>query len=79
MNRRYLSVAMADPLDYECIKDIGFHSNFEVKPLISTREEILNAIQQHYNLGDSVENIIHSTDGRFEDSKIEILPTVSHG
>ncbi|MFQ5580413.1 MAG: ATPase, T2SS/T4P/T4SS family [Nitrospiria bacterium] len=78
LDKRHLSVAMADPLDYECIKDIGFHTNFEVKPLISTREEILNAIQQHYNLGDSVENIIHSKDSRFKDSRIEILPTVSH-
>ncbi len=56
MDKRHLSVAMVDPLDYECIKDIGFNTSLEVKPLISTRKEILRAIEQHYHLEDSVEN-----------------------
>ena len=50
-----MTVAMVDPLDYESIKDIGFHSGLEVKPLISTRKEIIDAIEQHYKLDASVE------------------------
>lgn len=75
-NKRYLSVAMVDPLDFECIKDIGFHTSYEVKPLISTRSEILSAINDHYNLNDSLENIVSETDDTFEASKVEIIPVV---
>lgn len=77
INKRQLSVAMVDPLDYECIKDIGFNTNLEVKPLISTRKEILKAIEQHYHLDDSVENIVEETADAFKDSYLEIVPVIS--
>src|SRR3989304_8854555 len=57
-DRKYLSLAMVDPLDYESIKDVAFHSGLEVKPLISTQKEGLEAIEQHYRLDDSVEAIL---------------------
>lgn len=75
INKRQLSIAMVDPLDFECIKDIHFRSNFEVKPLISTRREILAAIKRYYRLDDSVENILHATEGLMENSTVEIFPT----
>ncbi|TAJ98661.1 MAG: type II secretion system protein GspE [Candidatus Manganitrophaceae bacterium] len=77
VDKRQLSVAMVDPLDYECIKDIGFNTNLEVKPLISTRKEILKAIEQHYHLDDSVENIVEETADAFKDSYLEIVPVIS--
>lgn len=76
-DRKYLTVAMVDPLDYESIKDIAFHSGLEVKPLISTRKEILEAIEQHYRLDDSVESILQETPDVLKDSSIEIIPTIS--
>lgn len=77
IDKRQLSVAMVDPLDYECIKDIGFHTDLEVKPLISTRKEIIKAIEQHYHLEDSVENIVEETTDAFKDSSLEIVPVIS--
>lgn len=77
INKRDLSVAMVDPLDYECIKDIAFKTGLEVIPLISTRKEILKAIDQHYSSEDSVERIVEETADIFKDSYIEIVPVVS--
>jgi type IV pilus assembly protein PilB len=77
MRKRQLGVAMVDPLDYECIKDLGFRTNLEVVPLISTRKEILKAIDQHYSSEDSVESIVEETADVFKDSYIEIVPVVS--
>ncbi len=72
-NKQQISLAMADPLDYECIKDIGFKSELEVLPLISTRKEILNAIKQNYDMSDSLEEILHASDNK-QSSFIEIQP-----
>jgi type IV pilus assembly protein PilB len=77
VDKRHLSVAMVDPLDYECIKDIRFNTSLEVKPLISTRKEILKAIEQHYHLEESVENIVEETADVFKDSSLEIVPVIS--
>ena len=76
-DRRYLSLAMADPLDYESIKDIAFHSGLEVKPFISTQKEILEAIEQHYRLDDSVESILGEAPEVLRDSSLEIIPSIS--
>ncbi|MBI5755612.1 MAG: Flp pilus assembly complex ATPase component TadA [Nitrospirae bacterium] len=76
-DRKYLTVAMVDPLDYESIKDIAFHSGLEVKPLISTKKEILDAIDQHYRLDDSVEGILAETPDMLKETSIEIIPTIS--
>ncbi len=76
-DRKYLTVAMVDPLDYESIKDIGFHSGLEIKPLISTRKEIFEAIEQHYKLDTSVEGILAETTDIVRESNLEIIPTIS--
>ena len=76
-DRKYLSLAMVDPLDYESIKDIAFHSGLEVKPLISTQKEVLEAIEQHYRLDASVEAILEDAPDALRNSIIEIMPTIS--
>ena len=76
-DRKYLSLAMVDPLDYESIKDIAFHSGLEVKPLISTQKEVLEAIEQHYRLDDSVEAILGDAPDVLRNSSLEIIPTLS--
>lgn len=73
----YLTVAMVDPLDYNSMKDIGFHCNLEVKPVVSTRTEILEAIKYYYKLDDSIEDLLRSTINDtdfFEGENIEIGP-----
>jgi len=76
-DRKYLTVAIVDPLDYEAIKDIGFHSGLEIKPLISTRKEILDAIEQHYKLDSSVEGILAETTDIVRAANLEIIPTIT--
>jgi type IV pilus assembly protein PilB len=77
LDKKYLAVAMVDPLDYEAIKDMSFHSTKEIRPYISTRKEILEAIEQYYRLDDSVEHIMNETVGEFKDSGLEISPARS--
>src|SRR3990170_8888930 len=76
-DRKYLSLAMVDPLDYESIKDIAFHSGLEIKPLISTRKEILDALEQHYKLDSSVEGILAETTDIVRAANLEIIPTIT--
>ena len=45
-----LTVAMNDPLDYYAIDDIELSTGFEVKPVIATKEDILQAINKYYDL-----------------------------
>src|SRR5690554_5831203 len=39
----YLYVAMTDPMDIYAIDDIRLYTNCQIKPVISTRESILNS------------------------------------
>lgn len=43
-----VTVAMADPLNFFAIDDVKIATGFDVKPVISTREDILSAIDQYY-------------------------------
>lgn len=45
-----LTIAMNDPLDYYAIDDIELSTGFEVKPVIATKEDILQAINKYYDL-----------------------------
>ncbi len=76
INKNQLTIAIADPLDYECLKDISFISNCEPKPLISTRRQILTAIKQHYNLDDNLEEILHDSE-KNQAGVIEIVPSLA--
>lgn len=52
-----LHLAMADPLSFEALEDVRFASGFAIKAFIATRTDILWAIDQHYHLGASIDNI----------------------
>src|SRR5512140_1451694 len=41
-------VAFANPLDYDAIRDVQFASGLEVRALVATRTEIIDAIGVHY-------------------------------
>ncbi len=72
-----LLVALADPLDYESIRDLGFSSGYTIRPVIATRKDILEAIERYYNLDSSVESIVQDSAREFEDSLIQIIPGLS--
>lgn len=45
---RVITVAMADPLDYEAVRDIVFSCGMEVRPAIGVPEDILEAMDRYY-------------------------------
>lgn len=45
-----LTVAMNDPLDYYAIDDLELATGFEVKPVIATKDDILQAINKFYDM-----------------------------
>jgi len=47
-NDRELTVAMSDPMDYFAIDELAMSTGFQIKPVIATKEEILNAIYKYY-------------------------------
>lgn len=48
IERGRLFVAMADPLNIVAIDDVKIYTGMEVEPIITTRQEILKAIDQFY-------------------------------
>ena len=47
-----LTLAMADPLDFETINAVQSSSKLEVSPQLATEQEILDAIDRYYTEGD---------------------------
>ena len=47
-----LTVAMADPLDFETVAAIRSFSGFEVRTALAPEQEIIEAIEKHYAQGD---------------------------
>ncbi len=48
IDREKLVIAMADPLNIFAIDDVRIETGMVVEPVISTKADILNAIDQHY-------------------------------
>ncbi|MEW6554008.1 MAG: ATPase, T2SS/T4P/T4SS family [Actinomycetota bacterium] len=58
-----LVVAMADPTNIYALDDIRLSTGYEVKPVVSAREDIINAIQRYYHLDtDVVEEALEGRD-----------------
>lgn len=76
IKNKCLTVAMVDPLDYESIKDLAFHSGLEINPLIATKNEINETIERNY-IDTSLENIVQETQENFNESILQIIPDIS--
>lgn len=76
LKNKSLTVAMVDPLDYESIKDLGFHSGLEINPVIASRKEILDTIEKNY-LDTSLEHIVQETQEKFDESILQIIPDIT--
>jgi type II secretory ATPase GspE/PulE/Tfp pilus assembly ATPase PilB-like protein/ActR/RegA family two-component response regulator len=53
-----LVVAMANPADYDAIQDVQFVSGCTVQPVIATRTEILDGIQEVYGTEDRMQDFL---------------------
>jgi type IV pilus assembly protein PilB len=52
-----MKMAMVDPLNHEAIKQIQMETGLTVQPLIATRSEVDQAINQHYGVTESIEEL----------------------
>jgi len=77
LENKTLTVAVVDPLDYECLRDLGFASGFRIQPVIATRKDIMEAIDRYYNLNHSVESIVQETSQDYDESLLQIIPEIS--
>jgi type II secretory ATPase GspE/PulE/Tfp pilus assembly ATPase PilB-like protein/ActR/RegA family two-component response regulator len=53
-----LVVAMANPADYDAIQDIQFISGYTVQPVVATRMEIMDGIQEVYGTEDRMKDLL---------------------
>src|SRR3984957_12304616 len=58
-----LVVAMANPADYDAIQDVQFVSGCTVQPVIATRTEILDGIQEIYGTTDRMQDFLSKVTG----------------
>ncbi len=66
-----LVLAMANPSDYDIIKDVQFTSGLTVRPAVATRTEILDGIEQHYATEDRLQEFLANVS---EPTDFSILP-----
>ncbi len=58
-----IRLAMADPLDFHALEDVRFHTGFEVLPVVSLPEPIQEAIDEHYNVAEMVNDLLGEMPG----------------
>lgn len=72
-----LTVAMVDPLDYESINDLRFHAGMAIDPVMATRKEILETIEEHYRLDSSIEKMVQASAKEFDTGSIQVVPDLA--
>jgi type IV pilus assembly protein PilB len=55
---RTLVVAMANPTDYDAIQDVQFASGYTVRPVVATRVEIVDRIQELYTADERMSDFL---------------------
>jgi type IV pilus assembly protein PilB len=53
-----LVMAMANPADYDAIQNVQFASGFTVRPVVATRSEIMDGIQEVYGAEDKMQDFL---------------------
>lgn len=69
-----LVVAMADPTNIYALDDIRLSTGYEVKPVVSAREDIISAIERYYHLDTDV--VEEALEGKEMDEEGEQIPGV---
>ncbi|MFB3855616.1 MAG: ATPase, T2SS/T4P/T4SS family [Vicinamibacterales bacterium] len=70
-----LLVALANPLDYNAIQDIEFHSGLNVRPLVATRSEIREGIARNYAAEERMADLLADVQAADD---LEIVPEDRH-
>ncbi|MCE9627040.1 MAG: Flp pilus assembly complex ATPase component TadA [Candidatus Eisenbacteria bacterium] len=58
--RKTLVVAMADPMNVAAIEDLRFHAGMFIKPVLASPSQINEAIERHYHLDTSMNEVVQS-------------------
>lgn len=77
VENKELIVAMVDPLDYESINDLRFHAGMAIHPVVSTRKEVLETIEDSYRIDTSVEKIVQASAKDFDTGSIKVIPELA--
>jgi len=67
LNKKTLTVAMADPLNVAALEDLGFHAGLFIQPVLAAPSQIAAAIERHYHMDTSVNEVIQSIIQREDD------------
>ncbi len=69
VDKRTITVAMGDPLDFGAISDISFASGREVRPTVAPLKEVKSAIRRFYNLAQPLQKIL----GEIQGGSLEVI------
>lgn len=69
---KVITIAMLDPLDFEAHDDVRFSTGYKIKPMVTTKTELLSAIDIHYNASQSIAAIL-VTDLSQEKALVEVV------
>ena len=69
VDKRTITVAMGDPLDFGAISDISFASGREVRPTVAPLKEVKSAIRRFYNLAEPLQKIL----GEIQGGSLEVI------
>jgi type IV pilus assembly protein PilB len=78
-----LVVALADPLDYDAIRDLSFCSGAAIQPVLAVRRVLLDAIEARYGSADTgrheaaVEALIEESSFQLTDLHVEVVTDIS--
>jgi len=76
LDGKSLTVAMADPLDFEAIRDLSFVSGCTVKPVLAGRTAIKEAVEKVYakqEVAVAIDRIISDSTEEFSEDLLEVL------
>lgn len=76
LDGKSLTVAMADPLDFEAIRDMSFFSGCTVKPVLAGRTAIKDAVEKVYfkqEAAATLERIVSDNTEEFSEDLLEVL------
>jgi type IV pilus assembly protein PilB len=78
-----LVVALADPLDYDAIRDLAFCSGAAIQPVLAVRRLLLDAIEARYGSADAhqqeaaVEALVEESSSQLKDLHVEVVTDIS--
>jgi len=75
VDKRTITVAMGDPLDFGAISDISFASGREVRPTVAPLNEVKSAIRRFYHLTQPLQKIL----GEIQGGSLEIIGEQENG